>query len=294
MEDQTWVVGVDGSDDAGHALDWAAGHAGGRCRELRLVHAWQFPYIGALPLVGTGFDDASAGMATGAEALVGEIVERIAPPEGVIVDGVTAEGAAAEVLLAAAEDADLLVMGTRGRGGFKRLVLGSVSHQTATHAPVPVVVVPRTAPIPTASAVMGMDGSANAKAALAWLLDFAPDADVTVVGTWDPGPVSAEHLGEASFQAIEEDMERVFVEAVDEVVAAFPGREVARRFGYGPPGPTIVAAADDADLVVVGARGRSGVTALVLGSCSSHVVHHAKVASVVVPAPPADGQPASD
>ena len=294
MENQTWVVGVDGSDNAAAACDWAVAHAAGRCRELRLVNVWQYPYVGALPMAGTGLTDASAGMAEGAQTLVQAAVDRLQVPEGVAVSGATGEGPAAEVLLDGAADADLLVVGTRGRGGFRRLVLGSVSHQTATHATAPTVVVPLSASARTASAVMGMDGSANAKAALAWLLDFAPEAAVTVVGTWDPGPVTVDHVGEASYQAIEGDMERVFVESVDEVLAAHPGREVTRRFGYGAPGPTVVRAAEEADLVVVGARGRSGVTGLVLGSCSNYVVHHAQVATVVVPAPATDAdQPAS-
>ena len=188
MENQTWVVGVDGSDNAAAACDWAVAHAAGRCRELRLVNVWQHPYVGALPMAGTGFTDASAGMAEGAQTLVQAAVERLQVPEGVAVSGAAGEGPAAEVLLDGAADADLLVVGTRGRGGFRRLVLGSVSHQTATHATAPTVVVPLSASVRTASAVMGMDGSANAKAALAWLLDFAPEAALTVVGTWDSGP----------------------------------------------------------------------------------------------------------
>ena len=111
-------------------------------------------------------------------------------PRGVAVEGFIEYGGVATVLLDACERADLLVVGTRGLGGFSRLLLGSNSQQCATHARVPVAVVPGGTDDDAAieQIVVGMDGSAGARAALAWALDFAtPDTGIRVVSAWSGG-----------------------------------------------------------------------------------------------------------
>ena len=119
-----------------------------RGASLRAVHAWQFRFPGAAGIEGAyavqGCDLESLRHATDAalEAIVAEI-----SPEGgdVEIERLLIEGAAGSVLLDEARDAELLVVGSRGRGGFAGLLLGSVSQQRAHHASCPVVIIPHQA-----------------------------------------------------------------------------------------------------------------------------------------------------
>ena len=140
------VVGVDQSEGARAALRFALEEARLRQAKLRVVHAWQFGYIGApgfegsLPAVGGDL----AEFHEAAEAALDETLR------GMVADGVAIErrvdqGAAAPVLIEESRDADLLVVGSRGHGGFAQLLLGSVSQQCAQHAFCPVVIVRDTA-----------------------------------------------------------------------------------------------------------------------------------------------------
>lgn len=140
----TIVVGVDGSQAAGHALELAAQEAELRGGRLRVVSVWEIP-----PAVyGGGFAPAPdqetlESFREHARTIAGDAIEtvnRLHP--GLQVESVTPEGHPAEALLAEAQDATLLVVGNRGRGGFASLLLGSVSHHVVHHAPCPVVVVP--------------------------------------------------------------------------------------------------------------------------------------------------------
>jgi nucleotide-binding universal stress UspA family protein len=142
------VVGVDGSDNAVDALDWAAREAQYRHEELRVVSAWIYPstmgYAIAVDL--EQFEKAAQDVADTAVARV-----RTTAPD-VVVTADVCEGQPPLVLVAASAGADLLVVGTRGLGGFRGLVLGSVSQHCVHHAHCPVVVVrPSEAPAATGS-----------------------------------------------------------------------------------------------------------------------------------------------
>lgn len=130
------VVGVDGSEGSRRALRWAAGHARATGARLRAVRAWSYldqPAERFDPAWGE--EEARAGLE---EELAG-LAEELA---GIEVEPVVVCDLAARALLDAAKDAALLVVGSRGVGGFEGLLLGSVSSQVVDHAPCPVVVVP--------------------------------------------------------------------------------------------------------------------------------------------------------
>jgi nucleotide-binding universal stress UspA family protein len=136
------VVGADGSEGAVQALRFAIEEARIRGAELRAVTAWHVP-----PAVyGSGWAPATTDLDEFrklAESALRESVEEAGAAEaGVEVAPVVREGNPVDVLLAESEGADLLVLGTRGMGGFKGLLLGSVSQQCAHHATCPVVIVP--------------------------------------------------------------------------------------------------------------------------------------------------------
>jgi nucleotide-binding universal stress UspA family protein len=140
------VVGVDGSETSRHALRWAADEAKSHGSQLHVVHAWEVPTPAAA--VGAGRRTAPPeGQHDEASRLVADVVRDElgdAPPGDVRTS--IGRGAAAGVLLDAAREADLLVVGSRGLGGFRGLLLGSVSSKMAAHAPCPVVIVRPAAP----------------------------------------------------------------------------------------------------------------------------------------------------
>lgn len=135
------VVGIDGSSCSRDALRFAAAEAKLRREPLRVVCAWHTPAAayaggGLLPELGEDTYRSSARRLAedeladvlGAQGEVGNVVE-------------LREGNAAEALIEASRDASMLVVGSRGRGGFAQLMLGSVSQQCAAHAHCPVVIV---------------------------------------------------------------------------------------------------------------------------------------------------------
>jgi nucleotide-binding universal stress UspA family protein len=137
------VVGVDGSSGAAAALRWAMTEAAVRGASIEAVCAWHFPVPVGLPYADAQ-TLASVDLETAARAELASAVEsaRSGPSSGIPIEQRVVFGHAAEQLLIAAEGADLLVVGSRGRGGFAGLLLGSVSRQCAEHARCPVVIVP--------------------------------------------------------------------------------------------------------------------------------------------------------
>jgi nucleotide-binding universal stress UspA family protein len=131
------VVGVDGSEQAGSAVRWAVDEADRSKAELVVLHAWEYPYRFANTGAGRGAELAAVDAAILVEQAVAaararglaNVVEQLV------------EGGAVQALLDASVNADLVVVGSRGRGGFKSMLLGSVARATAGHAACPVVVV---------------------------------------------------------------------------------------------------------------------------------------------------------
>ncbi len=137
----TIVVGVDGSTGARTALDFALREARLRDADVRLVAAWQIPAVAYAGGFGPGDAELYRELEQDARENAARALES-ADAEGIEITTVVREGNASHVLLEEASDADLLVVGSRGLGGFRGLLLGSVSQQCAHHASCPVVVVP--------------------------------------------------------------------------------------------------------------------------------------------------------
>jgi nucleotide-binding universal stress UspA family protein len=133
---RTIVVGVDGSRGAGQALEFAVREAREKGATLRIVAAWHIPTMAYGSAAAAPIDPEK--FREGAEEAVRDAAARA---EGVEVETVVEEGQAAEVLTEAAEGADLLVVGSRGLGGFRGLLLGSVGQHCAHYATCPVVIV---------------------------------------------------------------------------------------------------------------------------------------------------------
>jgi nucleotide-binding universal stress UspA family protein len=133
------VVGTDGSERSRPAVRWALEEGRRRGSTVTVLHSWHLPFTAASPWVVTALDadEFEEGARLNLDGLLAT-----EDTSGVEVERRTVHGTAAAALIEAAADADLVVVGSRGIGGFRGLVLGSVSQQVARHAPCPVVVVP--------------------------------------------------------------------------------------------------------------------------------------------------------
>jgi nucleotide-binding universal stress UspA family protein len=135
----TIVVGVDGSACSSEALAFAIEEARLRKAGLRIVTAWDVPPLAYSGPYATGIEPEA--FETGAKATSAQALERareIAPE--LAIEAITPNAGGASALLDAAKGATLLVVGSRGHGGFTSLLLGSVSTQLAQHAPCPVTI----------------------------------------------------------------------------------------------------------------------------------------------------------
>ncbi len=296
-DNQAWVVGIDGSDAAAHALEWATIHAPGRTSRLRLVTSWQAPVsaptVQSVPSGSSVFDQDL--LANSAQRVVNAAADGITSADGITLEPVVGHGGPSAVLLDAADDAALLIVGTRGRGGFQRLLLGSTSTQCATHASGAVAVVPQAADTRAArDIVVGIDGSDNSIAALEWALTFAqPGSRVEALSVWDTSPITV-GTDQFFFPEATDLAEQRFDHLVDRVVADHPSTStgenaanvtVEHRFVTGMPRRVLSERSQSTDLLVLGARGHGAIGAALMGSVSTWTLHHANTTTVIVPAP---------
>lgn len=282
------IVGVDGSETAQAALAWADREA--------LLHGWSIDALMAWGLLSQQHEDPTTpfdptyGEAEARVAL-GSFVERAVGAERAPAIGRRPVCALpAPALLEAAEGASLLVVGSRGRGGFTGMLLGSVSQQVLHHTPAPLAIVrplPPRAPERPERIVVGVDGSAASHDALRWAVAEAivRQAELTVVHAWHmPNVGGYPYVGVGFEPAPFEEAAR---QAIDAGLAAADtsslSHPVERVTFIGGGAEGILATAKDADLVVVGTRGRGGFTGLLLGSVCHQVARHAPCPVVVVP-----------
>jgi len=283
------VVGVDGSAHARQALRFALAEAALRGARVVVVGSWAVP-----PLAATGvgmipaFDLLRTELADSAsEVLSRELAEVADAAAGVEVEQHLAQGDAAGVLVEAAAGAELLVVGSRGRGGVTGTVLGSVSRACLHHAPCPVAVVHDAGPTERSRIVVGVDGSPGASAALEWAYAEARLRDVGVyaVCAYDE-PWGIASLGMSSAAAVAELRTALAADAegaLDAAQTAAPeGVGVTGEAVQGAAGPALVSASDGSALLVVGSRGRGGFKSLLLGSVSQYCAAQARGVVVVV------------
>lgn len=131
------VVGVDGSSEAHAALQWAIDEARRRNTLVEAIHVWHVPLFVGHPYT-SQFDVGR--LSAEAEMLLDAAIDAV-ETTGVTVERRVMTGGSAHVLVEEAKGASMLVVGSRGRGGFSGLLLGSVSQQAAHHAPCPIVIV---------------------------------------------------------------------------------------------------------------------------------------------------------
>ena len=280
------VVGVDGSEGGTTALHWAIEEGGRRGWPVTALLAWD--YLGQPQLDPSAPFDPAYDRGKAAEYL-DVLLEKVLGDASAAVGRVVVNDRAAPALLDVAAGADLLVVGARGLGGFKGLLLGSVSRACIEHAPCPVAVV-RAAPDGGVATdphrvVVGTDGSPDAMAAMRWAADEARarGAVLQVVHSWQPPLVGGYLDGAPQFDlaAIEDAARRTLDAAVAELGAA--DLTVEPVLAMAGSAPALIDASEGAALVVVGHRGLGRLAGFLLGSTSLRVTQHAASPVVMVP-----------
>ena len=285
------VVGVDGSPGARAALGWALAVAAGTGAPLEVVSAYPVDFYWMDPLLvdPERLDAIRADTEERVRALVAEVrgdpaVTAAAGAAGTRVDVVVAAGAAPEHLVARAEGADLLVVGSRGRGGVRSTLLGSVALHCVAHAPCPVVVVHPGAASPPPRVVVGVDDSPVSRAALARAAQEASrtGARLEVVAAYQPEAYWSDLYAITAPPASEtEEHARTRVTAIVADVLG-TGADADVRVVQGAPGEVLVQQAGRAALLVVGSRSSSRLAGMVLGSVALHCAVHAPCPVMVV------------
>lgn len=277
------VVGVDDSEEARVALRWALDYAATAALPIVAVTA-----VEPVDIVGRAatLDERlwHQERLSHAEKWLRDTVRGAERESGtkVTFDEKVVDGHAVRALVDASRHADLVVVGARGAGAFRRMLLGSVSNGVVRHAHSPVVVV-RAGKAPSTTAprvVLGFDGSVPARAALQWAAGYvrAHQGTLTIVEAWEwptfqGVPVT---YGFDPRRAAKDSVERAAEES------ELPDGQVRTVVAKGGAAKVLLHEAAGADLLVVAPRGKGGFTGLLLGSVSNHCVHHAPCAVAVV------------
>ncbi|SCL49920.1 Nucleotide-binding universal stress protein, UspA family [Micromonospora eburnea] len=274
------VVGVDGSSTSLTAAEHAARAAVQRSRPLHLVHGYLHPLGYGVPLnpYDLGVPAPTAEAQKMLEQVAAELTERHA---GLRVQVRQVAGGPGATLVEESRRADLVVVGSRGVGGFAGLLLGSVSGQVAQHGHCPALVIrPAEQPIPVDGPVLvGVDGSESADLAVRIAADEAVrrGAELVLVHVLPPeraGAAPAEAAGAAA--AEQSESTELLARAAARIRADHPVLAVSQRpVRAASAEQALIAASGEAALMVVGSRGRGGFAGLLLGSVSQALVQHA-------------------
>jgi nucleotide-binding universal stress UspA family protein len=288
------VIGVDGSADADAARQWAMQHASSRPNaQVVLVHAWFVPATHGL----AGADQFERLRAKAARLLV-EAEHAIRTASDIAVTTRLEYGSGATAILECARGADLIVVGTRGRGPVSSLLLGSVSREVVSGSDVPVAVIRHDHAIQRGPVVVGVDDSRAARAALRWAADHAHrhGLPLKVVHAFQPQHLAG-LFGMTRFQpdvAWRAEATRALERLIRDEVGEPDDLELAALAAQAGPASGVLGAAEGASLVVVGTRGRGGAASVLLGSVSSEVLQRARCPVVTIPPEHAEREPGED
>jgi nucleotide-binding universal stress UspA family protein len=279
------VVGVDGSESALHAVRWAAEEAVRRGLPLRLVHVYSTPV--GLPggliepaVVGDALREQGRRWLEEARQEVAAVSDDLHPSQ------VLAAASIVPILVKESRTASLLVLGTRGLGGFAGLLIGSTAVLLAGRAECPMVVV-RGEESVHGPVVVGVDGLPTSEAAVAFAFAHASRHDADLIAVHALADPVAEtlllgHSEPPDFEPAQQRAHETLAERLAGWQEKYPDVHVTRDVVRDHPSAALLRHAEGARLVVVGTRGRGGFSGLVLGSTGQHLLHHAPCPVAVV------------
>ncbi|CNE90234.1 UspA domain-containing protein [Mycobacterium tuberculosis] len=275
------LLGYDGTEENESALRWAVEESRLRGLDLIVCHCWRWPYP-------QGYVDAGveAVVKRAGENLLSEGARRARElGAGGEVSTLLRREPVTETLVHESGDAELIVVGSHGRS---RLLAGSTAVQLPARTHRPVIAV-RDGGGRHGLVVAGVDGSAGADAALGFAIEEAVlrGSDLRVVyGAWEPGAVPDFELPLFNDESkLVETRTAMLDKAVRPWKQRYPKVGVRVSLLLERPREALLAAAEDADLVVVGDRGTGTLDPLLLGKTSSTVLHHAPCSVAIVPRP---------
>ncbi|QJS99574.1 universal stress protein [Streptomyces asoensis] len=283
------TAGVDGTDESLAALAWAAREAVRRDLGLRVVHAWRFQPNAAADVADRGAQE--QWVRDSVRQAVATVAERH-PALAVTTD--VREGGPVETLVAAAADAELLVLGSRGHGAVVGFLLGSVGQQVIAEAARPVVLV-RAGDEPSSEVagheiVVGQHGEPEDSApALRFAFETAAarGAGVRAVRAWTLPPVFAYSPGSLKLAddagGLEPYEKKALADALEPWRERFPDVPVVEHVEMGSAGQVLLSVSGRAQLMVVGRRAHRTAVGARIGSVAHGVLHHADCPVAVVP-----------
>ena len=272
------VAGYDGSPGSADALRWAVREAQARGTALMVCLAWAPDHM--TPTIGSAVADLVR--QPGKEMLARGLsyAESVLGPGRVHSE--LAGGSAAHVLCERSRGAEMVVVGSRGHSEQPGLRLGSVAWQVAGHASGRVVVIQgRWRPVNQSWSpiIVGVDGSQASQAAITFAFEEAALRDVPLVALCAladaPSVLGGAHAMEERFSQLMTSEEKEHPEVT-----------VIRQIAVGAPRSALLAAATEAQMLIVGCRGRGGIEGLSLGSVAQAVLHHAPCPVGIVHPPP--------
>jgi nucleotide-binding universal stress UspA family protein len=273
------LVGVDGSEAAAAALAWAGRLAHGTGAEVVIANVFEPEQPEGVPET---YEDLKGAAGRQLDLEWSEpVTSSGAPHRSLLLTGTR------DRLLDAAdqEDADLVVIGLRGRGGFAGLHMGSLAHHLAHHTTRPLAIVPVPgAQAPLERIVVGVDGSEGSACAARWCAGLARALNAEVIAVYAFEPL-AEWVSESDprswRQSVEQELQARWLAPIREAGVAVRARVVEKIHPVAALASVIEQ--EGAGLAVVGARGTGGFLGLRLGRVPVQLVHHTHIPVVVVP-----------
>lgn len=281
------VVGVDGSPPSSEAVRWGVAEAILRSAPLLLLACVSYRGAESLPLVGAELRARAERDLTAATELA-----RAHDPRGVVhIQTELHWQYAPAVLVDRSESARMIVLGRRGLGEFTGGLIGSVTSAVARHAHCPVAVIEGAPPSleegGVGPVVVGVDGSANSEPAIA--LAFEESAlrrtPLIALHAWSDQDLSTLPLetGPDRWKAVAESEQALLGESLTGCTQQYPDVAVQQVLVRDRPVRHLLAQAEEAQLLVVGTRGRGGFKGMTLGSTSAALLHTAPCPLIVVP-----------